>query len=266
MIELEIAGARHQIFVLHLELWIEQIEAGAFDVATSVNHHHCALGTWLYGAGLAFGHLPAYERLVREHERFHQHAGSLVMQFMAGNVADARAIQSGPFAEASRAVSDAIACLKQTARTERESQAPGGETASGLLLAPDAAILTGISLIDTQHREITEIIIRLLVHPHEHLGAPLMTDTLRELGALIALHFESEELFMKHVGLPAPELEAHQREHAELLSRYQRLAQQPEMHDAAGPCDVCLAVEQWMTDHIHAHDLALRAYAHIPYP
>lgn len=266
MIELELASAQHQIFVLQLELLIEEIQGGDFDAAVVGNPRACALGTWLYGAGLTLSHLPAHAELLREHERLHEVAGRMVKLFHAGDAAAARNLLVGPFAETSRAVAAAIVALKRAGRARQERVAPGSETASGPLLPTDPDMLTGIALIDAQHGEITEIIIRLLVHPHEHLEAPMMADTLRELGDLIALHFQSEELFMKHAGVPALQLEEHQRQHAELLGRYRRLALQPGMHDASGPCNMCLAVEHWMTDHVRIHDLALKSYAHIPYP
>jgi hemerythrin-like metal-binding protein len=266
MIELELASARHQIFVFQLELLVEQIEAGECDTTTVGDERACALGAWLHGAGMAYAHLPDHALLVREHGRFHQVAAQMVQLFDAGDIDGAREILSGPFTETSRVVSMAIASLKQTARNERERLAASGDTATGPPWAIDAEMLTGIAMIDGQHRDITEIIIRLLIHPHQYLELPVMADTLRELGDLIALHFESEELFMRHAGLPAPELATHQREHADLLGRYRHLALDPGLHDAEGPCNVCLAVEQWMTDHMRLHDVALKAYAHIPYP
>lgn len=266
MIELELASARHQIFVFQLELLVEQIEAGEYDAATVGDDRACALGVWLHGAGMAFAHLPDHAHLTREHGHFHHVAARMVQLFGAGDIDGARDILSGPFAETSRAVNTAIANLKQSARSERERQTLSGDAAATPSWPIDAAMLTGVSVIDIQHREITEIIIRLLVHPHQYLEVPLMAATLNELGDLIALHFESEELFMRHVGLPAPDLEAHQREHADLLGRYRRLALDPGMHDPDGPCNTCLELERWMTDHIRLHDVALKAYAHIPYP
>jgi len=260
--ELDLANTQHQIFVLKLELLIEGIESADYDAVAVGDAAACPLGLWLRGAGAALAQLPAYARLAQEHEHFHREAGHMVSLFNAGEVAAARELLPRVVADASRAVSVAIADLKQAARS---LQAPG--TRKYPPPVPDAASTSlGIASIDAQHREIAEIIARLLVHPHEHLDAPTMADALRELGTLIALHFESEELFMKHVGVPAAELEAHRREHAELLDRYRDLVLPPGKHDAHGPCSVCLAVEYWITEHIRSHDVALKAYAHIPYP
>jgi hemerythrin-like metal-binding protein len=264
VIELDLAGAKHRIFVFQLELLIEQIDAGNFDTTVAGDAGACALGAWLDGAGTTLAHLPEYAQLRLDHERFHEQVRHMIGLFSAGDVAGARRILDGPFAEASGTVFAAIAALREACREERH-----GESASVQPPSPapaDPVTLVGVAPIDVQHREISDIVSRLLVRPHGHLDTPLMIDTLRELGALIARHFDAEEAFMTHAGVPAAQREVHRREHAELLEHYRQLALHPENHDAHGPCSVCLAVERWLADHIHAHDLGLKRYAHIPYP
>ncbi len=267
MIELELASAQHRIFVLKLELLVERIEEADYDPVVIGDDQACALGKWLNGSGSALAHLPRYAELLDAHKRFHEQAGEMVRCFNAGDIAGATSVLSGAVAEASRAVSAAIEHLRVVARVERKEldtlgiprlrrQAPG----------IDPELLTGIPLIDAQHQEIAEIINRLLDHPHEQLDAPVMWDTLRELGMLIALHFDSEELFMKHAGVPPAEFAEHQREHAGLLHQYESIAMQAGRHQATGPCGACLAVERWMVDHIRQHDLMLKDYAHVAYP
>jgi hemerythrin-like metal-binding protein len=267
MIELELASAQHRIFVLRLELLVEQIEEADYDHVVVGDDEACALGRWMNGSGRALAYLPQCADLREAHRRFHEQAGEMVRRFNGGDVAGAAAVLSGSFAQASRAVDAAIERLRDVARAEREEldtmgiprvrrQAPG--------MDPD--LLTGIPMIDAQHKEIAEIARGLLDHPHGHVDAPVVLDTLRELGMLIALHFDSEELFMKHAGVLPADIADHQREHAELLRRYEGVALQAGAHNADGPCDVCLAVDQWMADHVRRYDLMLKAYAHVAYP
>lgn len=267
MIELELASAQHRIFVLKLELLVERIEEVDYDHLVVGDDEACALGKWLHGSGRALARLPQYAELLDAHKRLHGHAGEMVRRFNGGDFAGAAEVLSGAFSEASRTVSGAIGCLRNVARAEQEEV----DTMGIPRVRPqapniDPELLTGIPLVDAQHREIAEIVRGLLDHPHGDIDAPVMLDTLRELGMLIALHFDSEELFMKHAGVPPAEIADHLREHAELLRRYESIALQAGRHKATGLCDVCLAVEKWMADHVRQHDLSLKAYAHVAYP
>lgn len=94
-----------------------QIEEGAGpDVKEIADCHRCELGRWIYGEGLRYNRLPAFESVCYNHEHFHRVAAEIAQYLNNGNREKALSLMSedGIFSKSSNALIRAlIECGKQ---------------------------------------------------------------------------------------------------------------------------------------------------------
>ncbi len=117
----------------------------------------------------------------------------------------------------------------------------------------------GVPLLDADHRLFVEALNALIENgPH-----PARRDKVRAaLGSLIRYaryHFAREEAVMAACAYPA--IEAHRREHAYFLSRIEAVQKDYDAKLGAVLDPGAIAfLEDWLTDHILAWDMAYRPY------
>jgi hemerythrin len=124
----------------------------------------------------------------------------------------------------------------------------------------DAAFDIGQAAIDDQHRQLVELANRLLERPDATMHDEAVVDILTALGKALDKHFRSEELIMRQLGMPEPQLAEHVRAHNRILDQYAELnisAASGASHRAA---DVFVQVIDWVGHHMVDYDLAIKAY------
>lgn len=128
------------------------------------------------------------------------------------------------------------------------------------------AFMVGLPAIDEQHALLVTLANRLLDHP-EALGRDeKVVDILTELGKFLILHFQTEEVMMRQLGVPADEFDRHVRAHNLIIDEYAELnlAVARGRHHTA--TEIFTQVRTWLHDHLHSDDIKLRDYVPAPSP
>jgi len=117
----------------------------------------------------------------------------------------------------------------------------------------DSTCLLGIDAIDRQHRRLFEIAGRV----YENLSGgdeahAAVASTAAELLDYTATHFADEEAMMQSAGYPG--LEAHRREHAELLSKVHDMEMRAGFGERSLPADMSRFLLAWLVGHIRTSD------------
>ncbi|MGR9036382.1 MAG: CBS domain-containing protein [Gammaproteobacteria bacterium] len=106
----------HALWKINLKRHME--EGIPQDINKIGDCHACGLGRWIYGDGLRFNHLPAFESMCIAHEHFHRTAAEVVYHSNANNMAKARSLLAadGAFSQSSsRLVRALMDCSKELA-------------------------------------------------------------------------------------------------------------------------------------------------------
>lgn len=124
----------------------------------------------------------------------------------------------------------------------------------------DRAMLTGLPLIDEQHRSLVGSLNRLIADQHAGPESELFSEVLMRLGQDLAAHFESEEDHFVALGVPDHEAAAHAAAHGEILAQYANLnleLMRPHSHSRHS---LLVMIRSWIVDHIQSFDLRLRRH------
>lgn len=127
-----------------------------------------------------------------------------------------------------------------------------------LVLSHD--MLIGIPAIDEQHALLFKLANRLLDDPGARANNELVVNILTDLGRFLILHLQTEEKYLRDLGLPADELEKHVHAHNLILEQYAELnlaATRGKFNTAA---DIFELVKQWVGDHLLETDMGIKAY------
>ena len=123
----------------------------------------------------------------------------------------------------------------------------------------DDSLLTGISTIDQQHRDIATLGAKILQETHLPLASEQFGDFFAEFWQLVADHFETEEKFMRTLDLPNETVQAHIREHSALLERLiQANVHSSTISEWKHVSDIAHELITIIVDHIVHFDLGLR--------
>jgi hypothetical protein len=74
--------------VLTQGVWEGQI----LDIKEVADHHLCELGQWIYGEGLCYHGLTAFEQMCSDHEHFHNAAADVIRVSNGGDASQALAL------------------------------------------------------------------------------------------------------------------------------------------------------------------------------
>lgn len=127
-----------------------------------------------------------------------------------------------------------------------------------MYLVWNKSLETGNELIDTQHRLLVMLCMKLdLAIGAKKTGEELARIVL-EVERFAEFHFVSEENLMREVGYP--DLENHQVMHAKLLSELREMTQLLTQHKASAQ-ELLLFVERWLINHIAREDTRIGKHA-----
>jgi hemerythrin len=121
----------------------------------------------------------------------------------------------------------------------------------------DPLLLTGVELIDTQHRELFARVGQLLEASRTHRSREEVVRMLEYLGGYAVDHFTAEEGLMQAAGYPR--LEAHHAEHVQFVKQFEILRHELKTE---GPTKLFVIrvgnrVTEWLREHIYKTDLVL---------
>lgn len=267
MIDFVIVRTWQKMFAEHLELVAEGIAEELASPEAVCDDTACKLGQWLHGPGEGLAGLPAYAELDASHRRFHGTAGELLRAVREGRPCED--ILAG-FKAASAAVQAAIDRLETefgARRGDLPYRSQFADHASPVIRAADGwdeSLSVGVPAVDAHHKAIFEICGHLQAIPDALIYSEAATDALTELGRLLGMHFSIEEAYMRKLGMPPSEIEAHAREHTEILEQYAELNWTALMREKVHIRDIVGQVRRWAIDHVVDHDLAIKAYPRQP--
>jgi diguanylate cyclase (GGDEF)-like protein/hemerythrin-like metal-binding protein/PAS domain S-box-containing protein len=125
----------------------------------------------------------------------------------------------------------------------------------GNWLVFEAAHLTGVKIIDEQHRQMVQTVNDLNRIIAVGCDDAELQKLLSELLAFTRTHFATEEMLMAKYGYPG--VEGHQRQHVGLLSDLQALA---ERFKPGVELEILQSIKDWLLGHIQQSDKPLGAY------
>ncbi len=117
--------------------------------------------------------------------------------------------------------------------------------------------VTGVKSVDDQHRQLVEIVNKFDEASKRGKGSRIMNEILTDLIGYTAEHFAHEERIIVEMGYP--KLEAHQKQHRQLLQKVERLQFEfTQQHKRITP-EVRDFLKYWLTNHILKEDQAWAA-------
>lgn len=119
------------------------------------------------------------------------------------------------------------------------------------------SLATGIAEIDDQHKHIIGLFNDLHEAAKAAKGGYLVQSMLRELRLYTTSHFECERQWMERHRYP--QLQVHQREHANLVSGVRQF-ETLHRHGSVSAEELLEFLKEWLLDHIARHDLAFAAF------
>lgn len=259
MIFFDVAAHWHKIYALHLEM---RTAYGADDVPAPESvcaDENCYLGRWIHGRGQQFAALPDFIALRLQHAAFHAIACEMVNAFKQGDLAAGQQIKATRFRTTSAAViaaldvlSAEIDRLEAGQRPLQPSSDPVGE------FCPINAIKIGVPELDGQHASLAALARLLMANPLSKLSGDQIPELLVELTSLVALHFDTEELYMRHAGMPAGQLAQHVAAHRTILEGFRQISTGADKVELISVSDILPKVGRWFLDHLLDYDYGIK--------
>jgi len=113
---------------------------------------------------------------------------------------------------------------------------------------------TGIDSMDSQHRQLVEIINKFDDATRRGKGSSIMNEILSDLIGYTAEHFAAEEKLMESAGYSR--LKQHQSQHRQLLKKVERLRFEFDQQGRRITVEVRSFLKFWLTNHILKEDMA----------
>lgn len=114
-------------------------------------------------------------------------------------------------------------------------------------------LLTGLPLLDDQHRQIHRMLVGLCQTVEGGQGRADLGERIRQIEAQVSEHFQTEEALMETAGYP--HLGPHRADHAAQVERVQGLVQRFGAPEAPPLGELVEAVHGMLTEHIRMVDL-----------
>ena len=118
----------------------------------------------------------------------------------------------------------------------------------------------GDPLIDEEHRRLFRLMHKLRQFSSSADKEEAFGDLLSQLGLMIFNHFHNEEIIIKSLPLPPSDIEAHIQAHKSIIERYAMLSLELMQGKPIDRGEALLMVQDWVLNHLHAHDLKLRPF------
>jgi hemerythrin-like metal-binding protein len=262
MVFFDIAAQWHQIYALSIDMKVECGEACLAESEEAATETACYLGRWMDGQGKAFADYPSYQALSVEHAHFHATAARMLLEHGRGNHEVAEQIRQGAYRATSAAVIVAIDALASdiglAERGTREAPAVSAEIQEFCALC---ATPLGIPVLDQQHALLTGLAKVLLRDPAGTLQASHVKELLAEITSAVELHFDTEEAYMRKVGLPQSSYTRHVGEHEKILEALSRISAHAADLKTVGVADLLGYLRRWFGGHLMDSDFEIKRYA-----
>ena len=116
----------------------------------------------------------------------------------------------------------------------------------------------GVGMLDEQHRELVEILNKLIGSTNISVNSETLHDALYELIKYAEKHFKCEESLLQDYDYP--ELEAHSKGHSEFIETVANLALSATQNDKSVPEHLLLFLSDWLNRHILIEDMKYRPF------
>jgi hemerythrin-like metal-binding protein len=257
MIFSDIATHWHRVYALHVEALLKYSGPSGNAIHVLPDAHACYLGKWLSGTGKAYAAFPDFLELKACHDAFHELTDQALREAAQNrNNAIWLTRMSDHLHRASLQVTEALARLDSVINPGRRA----ADVSSHATDCPTGQYRTGIRIIDEQHEALTALTKRLWENASEKITYQENMVILRELAALTALHFDTEEVYMECIQLPPLELEKHKAQHKQILSRLFALCDNAEELSHYTIADLMPKFALWFKDHLIDYDYSLKQY------
>lgn len=113
----------------------------------------------------------------------------------------------------------------------------------------------GVDEVDSEHRELIDLINGL--HDHIEVGADYLqvVELLGEIYSRIAAHFAHEESLMREANYP--HLAEHKEDHETLLDDLREIMDEVAVDGSFDSAGLSADLNRWFMDHFHTHDARL---------
>lgn len=262
MIDFDIAKTWQRIFTERIDLALAGIpQEGAPSCETAADATGCALGRWLNGAARALAELPSYAVLHAAHEDFHR---------ICADVLRTAEVQRLPKSLLDRLHASSMAVYRALGELEKEYDARKDDLIYVSPFAPahrqggrgswDDALLTGLPVIDDQHKAIFDLLDRLSAIEDTSIRSEVAAELFEELGQRLEEHFSTEEACLGHGGMPPAAIAAHVLDHQRIMEQYVDIHFAIMAGQKLRVADVLDQAYHWAIDHIVEYDLELKKY------
>lgn len=117
---------------------------------------------------------------------------------------------------------------------------------------------TGVHLVDTQHRELVELLNRLMSMIDSKVADVEAKRALTMLADYVEFHFDAEEVLMEKTGYP--DLPNHRQLHLEMRARVRSYLRHYWTQPQSIPEDVKHFLVSWLSEHLSVVDQEMAAY------
>ncbi|MDR3684546.1 MAG: bacteriohemerythrin [Geothrix sp.] len=122
----------------------------------------------------------------------------------------------------------------------------------------DKSFSVGVEVLDQQHKQIVEIINRLIDEPKEGFGPDEVARILDDLAKFVHYHFQTEEQLLADHGYE--DLRTQQAEHKEFRVELADLCMGSMRNHTIVPINALLYLKEWWVDHILVKDMKYRPF------
>lgn len=122
----------------------------------------------------------------------------------------------------------------------------------------DKSFSVGVEVLDQQHKQIVEIINRLIDEPREGFGPDEVARILDDLAKFVHYHFQTEEQLLADHGYE--DLRTQQAEHKEFRVELADLCMGSMRNHTIVPINALLYLKEWWVDHILVKDMKYRPF------
>lgn len=217
----------------------------------------CQLGTWINLERPSLAHLASFQALDETHHRFHRIAREMATRFLAGDIAGARALDQGVFAEISEEINCAIDRLA------------GEMTGEGIYLNRfqsasvsvkqtlwDPSLEVGIPSIDSKHHAIATLIDQVMVNHFITSASAETAGFVQAIAGLIKQDIEEERVLLERM-IDAPGSREHLLAHQVVVGYLDDLIDNVARGKAVSFHDIGTQLSKWYIEHLVTHDLEL---------
>jgi hemerythrin-like metal-binding protein len=253
----DIAAYWHKIFSLYVEAVLKYVSSSEEAGEAIHDVSSCYLGKWMSGAGSCFSLMPEFQQLNIIHSDFHDFATDAIQAANEKRSSAAWLSQTiNTLRQSSFTVIEALATLDAAIATESVVN----QDTTLEIDCPISKFKLGVSVIDDQHQALAALAQRLMENPSVKFSDQDNAELVTQLAALTALHFKTEEIYMRSIQLPPLELKKHMAEHQRIVDSLFLLSESTGHVEQLTTADLKPKFTHWFTNHLIDYDYSLKRF------